>query len=54
MTIEELRDYLAKIYSINDESPLRVLAFFHVIGGLAPDVMHDLLEGTLPRDICDD
>ena len=53
MTIEELRDHLAKIYGINGESPLSVLVFFHVIGGLAPDVMHDLLEGTLPRVICD-
>ena len=52
MKIEELRDHLAKIYGINDELPLSVIVFFHVIGGLAPDVMHDLLEGTLPWVIC--
>ena len=53
MKIEEIREHLAKIYGIDGESPLSVLMFYHVIGGLAPDVMHDLLEGTLPRVICD-
>ena len=36
------------MYGIVNDSILNELAYFHVIGGLAPDVMHDILEGILP------
>ena len=36
------------MYGIVNDSILNELAYFHVIGGLAPDVMHDILEGIPP------
>jgi hypothetical protein len=36
------------LYGINQISVLNKLKYFHVIGGLAPDIMHDLLEGVIP------
>lgn len=29
------------------------LKYFHVINGLPPDVMHDLLEGVIPKLVCE-
>ena len=49
----ELADYFSRIYGINDTSVLNQLKYYHVIGGLAPDVMHDVLEGFLPLTICE-
>ena len=36
------------MYGIVNDSILNELAYFHVIGRLAPDVMHDILEGIPP------
>lgn len=44
----ELREHFQRLYGIVSDSILNELLYFHVIGGLAPDVMHDILEGILP------
>lgn len=49
----ELSEYFSRLYGINNSSVLNQLKFFHVVGGLVPDVMHDLLEGVLPLTICE-
>ena len=50
---ENLRDHCSRLYGIREQSVLNELNFFHVIGGLVPDVMHDVLEGSLPLTICE-
>ncbi len=41
------------LYGLTGSSILNELKFFHVINGLVPDVMHDILEGCLPLTICE-
>ena len=43
-----LHDHVAKTYGLQQESILNSSRFFHVTDGLAPDIMHDMLEGALP------
>lgn len=45
---EELRDHFQRTYGVMNDSILNELKHFHVIGGLAPDLMHDILEGLIP------
>ncbi|KZS05659.1 Uncharacterized protein APZ42_031091 [Daphnia magna] len=45
---EELRTHYSRLYGINQISILSSFLYFHVIGGLVPDIMHDILEGVLP------
>ena len=47
-----LREYFGKLYGINGTSILNELKHFHVIGGLVPDIMHDLHEGILSLMLC--
>ena len=42
---------MATCYGINMESILNSSTYFHVIDGLPPDIMHDVLEGALPYEI---
>ena len=37
-------------YSVNSSSILNELQYFHCVGSLLPDVMHDVLEGVLPYE----
>ena len=39
--------YYSKVYGINSNSVLNKSRFFHVVGGMPPDAMHDILEGVL-------
>jgi hypothetical protein len=48
LKIAALNKHIAKLYGILFDSILNELKYFHVIGGLTPDVMHDLLEGVVP------
>lgn len=48
----DLHEYFGKLYGINGKSVLNELKFFHVIGGLVPDIMHDLHEGVLSLMLC--
>ena len=42
-----LGEHFAKTYGINKRSCLTQSRYFHVIGGLPPDAMYDILEGVL-------
>lgn len=44
--------YFGMVYGLNNDSILNSLKYAHVIEALAPDAMHDLLEGVLPRTMC--
>ncbi|XP_028394435.1 uncharacterized protein LOC114518624 [Dendronephthya gigantea] len=43
----ELKDYFSRSYGLNRRSLLNDSRYFHVIGGLPQDAMHDILEGVL-------
>lgn len=40
-----LREHIATTYGVVDQSILNECRYFHVVDGLVPDIMHDLLEG---------
>ena len=40
-------EHFSKTYGINRRSILNKSRFFHVVGGLPTDAMHDILEGVL-------
>lgn len=42
-----LYDHTSTTYGLTRDSVLNSLRYFHVTEGLPPDVMHDILEGTL-------
>lgn len=48
----EEAQYFGMVYGLNNDSILNSLKYSHVIEALAPDAMHDLLEGVLPRTMC--
>lgn len=52
MEVNALRKHFSWLYGINHNSILNSLKHFHVVGGLPPDIMHDLLEGVIPDVIC--
>lgn len=37
------------MYGINEQSVLSSLSSFHAITSLPPDIMHDILEGIMPK-----
>lgn len=41
-----LHNHIATTYGVTGKSILNTSRFFHVVYGLVPDVMHDILEGT--------
>ena len=45
----EQHSEFASVYGIKARSPLNGSTYFHVVSGLAPDIMHDLMEGVLPK-----
>ena len=45
--ISAFGDYFSKTYGINRRSILNESKYFHVVGCLPTDAMHDILEGTL-------
>ena len=48
LNVQGIRDHLSKLYGIKSNSIFNTLKYFHCIGGLPPDIMHDLLEGVVP------
>lgn len=42
-----LHDHIATTYGIVHNSILNSCRYFHVTSGLVPDIMHDILEGSL-------
>lgn len=41
-----LHSHIATTYGITENSILNELKYFHVVNGIVPDIMHDVLEGT--------
>lgn len=41
-----LHGHIATTYGVSEKSILNESVYFHVVTGLVPDVMHDVLEGT--------
>jgi hypothetical protein len=48
LSLESIKEHLERLYGVTGTSILNELSHFHVIGGLPPDFMHDILEGILP------
>ena len=46
-----LHDHFATTYGISCKSILNESRFFHVVDGMIPDIMHDILEGSLQLHI---
>lgn len=46
-----LGHHFSKTYGLNKNSILNQSRFFHVVGGLPADAMHDILEGVLQYEI---
>lgn len=42
-----LHDHIATTYGLVRDSILNSTKYFHIVDGLVPDIMHDLLEGSL-------
>ena len=42
---------MATVYGVNRDSVLNTSQYFHVVDGLCPDIMHDVLEGALPYEV---
>ena len=40
---------LASAFGVKRESVLNTSKYYHVVEGLASDIMHDLLEGVIPK-----
>ena len=47
----EAGHHMATSYGVCRNSILNESEFFHVIDGLCPDIMHDVLEGALPYEV---
>lgn len=44
---------LSKLYGVRGSCPLTdALQHFHVVTGYPPDILHDLLEGIVPAELC--
>ena len=43
-----LEKHISTTFGVTRNSVLNSCRYFHVISGLVPDIMHDILEGTLP------
>ena len=46
-----LHDHVAVTYGVTRDSILNTSRYFHVIDGLVPDIMHDILEGAVQLNI---
>lgn len=46
-----MHDYFAITYGILRDSSLNTSRYFHITEGLVPDIMHDVLEGSLPYEV---
>ncbi len=44
---------LSKLYGVRGSCPLTdALQHFHAVTGYPPDILHDLLEGIVPAELC--
>ena len=44
-------DHAAMVNGIQRNAALNCLAYFHVVDGLPPDIMHDMLEGVVNCEV---
>ena len=44
-------EHAATVYGVNRNAALNRLKYFHVVDGLPPDVMHDMLEGVVNCEV---
>ena len=42
---DAIRSHIATTYGVTKNSILNSYKYFHVVRGLVPDIMHDILEG---------
>ena len=47
----QLHDHITTTYGLHRNSILNTSKYFHIVDGLAPDIMHDILEGSLQYEI---
>ena len=45
------RDHMSTAYGVKEDSILNSSNYFHVVDGLCPDIMHDVLEGILAYEM---
>lgn len=50
-TVKGKNEKLSTEYGLNRDAALNTLQSYHVIDGLPPDILHDVLEGSLPLTI---
>ena len=46
-----LYNHVTTTYGLTRDSILNSSKFFHIVDGLVPDVMHDILEGSLQYEV---
>ena len=46
-----LHDHVSTTYGLTKDSILNTSKYFHVCDGLVPDIMHDILEGSLQYEV---
>ena len=51
MLLGVMPDHAATTYGLTRDSILNESRYFHITEGLAPDCMHDLLEGTMQYEV---
>lgn len=44
-------EHAATVYGVNRNAGLNRLKYYHVVDGLPPDVMHDMLEGVVNCEV---
>lgn len=46
-----MHEHVSTTYGLTKDSILNSSRFFHVCDGLVPDIMHDILEGSLQYEV---
>ena len=41
-----MHNHISTTFGMNRNSALNTLKYFHIVRGLVPDIMHDILEGS--------
>ena len=49
LRVEGLNSHFRRVYGVSFNSVFNELKYFNVIGGMVPDIMHDLCEGIIPK-----
>ena len=49
LRVQGMESHFSRLYGVNFNSVFNELKYFNVIGGMVPDIMHDLCEGIIPK-----